>query len=277
MRCPAGSKPGRTLGVENMRAARVDDEGHRITRVHVDPVLDHSVDRVAADLGKDLRLRAGRLQQRHLGGDATRADGDVLRPDAVDNRLAPLRPDLADADATRAAALQAVPADLLVNCAGTTELEAFLDVSVENLDLLHAVNTRAPMIVSQEFARHLVADGRKGAIVNVSSCASFVGIPDHAAYCASKAGLDGLTRVMAKELGPLGIRVNGVHPTVTLTPMAVKAWSNPEKAAAMMARIPLGRFAEPDDIAEVILFLLTDAACMVHGLSMPVDGGYMIA
>ena len=185
--------------------------------------------------------------------------------------------DLADADATRAAARQALPADLLVNCAGTTELEAFLDVSVENFDLLHAVNTRAPMIVAQEFSRHLVAGGRKCAIVNVSSCASFVGIPDHAAYCASKAGLDGLTRVMAKELGPMGIRVNGVHPTVTLTPMAVKAWSNPEKAAAMMARIPLGRFAEPDDIAEVILFLLTDAARMVHGLSMPVDGGYMIA
>ncbi|BDA84419.1 short-chain dehydrogenase [Aureimonas sp. SA4125] len=185
--------------------------------------------------------------------------------------------DLADADATRAAARQALPADLLVNCAGTTELEAFLDVSVENFDLLHAVNTRAPMIVAQEFARERVASGRKGAIVNVSSCASFVGIPDHAAYCASKAGLDGLTRVMAKELGPKGIRVNGVAPTVTLTPMAVKAWSDPDKAAAMLTRIPLGRFAEPDDIAEVILFLLTDAAGMVHGLSMPVDGGYLIA
>ena len=82
---------------------------------------------------------------------------------------------------------------------------------------------------------------------------------------------------MAKELGPLGIRVNGVHPTVTLTPMAVKAWSDPEKAAGMLARIPLGRFAEPDDIAEVILFLLSDAAAMVHGVSMPVDGGFMIA
>jgi NAD(P)-dependent dehydrogenase (short-subunit alcohol dehydrogenase family) len=185
--------------------------------------------------------------------------------------------DLADAEATRAAAREALPADLLVNCAGTTELESFLDVSVENFDLLHAVNTRAPMIVAQEFSRELVASGRKGAIVNVSSCASFVGIPDHAAYCASKAGLDGLTRVMAKELGPKGIRVNGVHPTVTLTPMAVKAWSDPAKAAGMMARIPLGRFAEPDDIAEVILFLLSDAARMVHGLSMPVDGGYMIA
>ena len=133
------------------------------------------------------------------------------------------------------------------------------------------------MIVAQEYARSIVAEGRSGAIVNVSSNASFVGIPDHAAYCASKAGLDGLTRVMAMELGPKGIRVNGVHPTVTLTPMAVKAWSDPDKAAKMLARIPLGRFAQPDDIAEVILFLLSDRAAMVHGLSMPVDGGFMIS
>lgn len=189
----------------------------------------------------------------------------------------PIAVDLVDPDATRAAALQALPADLLVNCAGTTELQPFLDVTVENFDLLHAVNTRAPMIVSQEYARDMVRNGRKGAIVNVSSVAAFVGIPDHAAYCASKSGLDGLTRVMAKELAPKGIRVNGVHPTVTLTPMAVKAWSDPEKAAGMLNRIPVGRFADPDDIAEVILFLLSDEAAMVNGLSMPVDGGYMIA
>ncbi|MCM2474259.1 SDR family oxidoreductase [Rhizobium sp. CG5] len=185
--------------------------------------------------------------------------------------------DLADPVATRAAALRALPADLLVNCAGTTELESFLDVSVENFDLLYAVNTRAPMIVAQEYARDMVKSGRKGAIVNVSSVAAFVGIPDHAAYCASKSGLDGLTRVMAKELAPQGIRVNGVHPTVTLTPMAIKAWSDPQKAAGMLGRIPVGRFADPDDVAEVILFLLSDEAGMVNGLSMPVDGGYMIA
>ncbi len=185
--------------------------------------------------------------------------------------------DLADANATRAAAIKALPADYLVNCAGTTELQSFLDVSVENFDRLHAVNTRAPMIIAQEYARDMVKTGRKGAIVNVSSVAAFVGIPDHAAYCASKSGLDGLTRVMAKELAPMGIRVNGVHPTVTLTPMAVKAWSDPDKAAGMLSRIPVGRFADPDDIAEVILFLLSDEAAMVNGLSMPVDGGYMIA
>jgi L-xylulose reductase len=189
----------------------------------------------------------------------------------------PISVDLADPDATRAAALKALPADFLVNCAGTTELESFLDVKVENFDLLYAVNTRAPMIVSQEYARDMVKNGRKGAIVNVSSVAAFVGIPDHAAYCASKSGLDGLTRVMAKELAPKGIRVNGIHPTVTLTPMAIKAWSDPEKAAGMLNRIPVGRFADPDDIAKVILFLLTDEAAMLNGLSMPVDGGYMIS
>ncbi|WP_392709962.1 SDR family oxidoreductase [Rhizobium ruizarguesonis] len=185
--------------------------------------------------------------------------------------------DLADADATREAVIAALPADFLINCAGTTELQPFLETTVEAFDRLVAVNTRAPMIVAQEYARSLIKDGRKGAIVNVSSVASFVGIPDHAAYCASKGGLDGLTRVMAKELAPHGIRTNGVHPTVTLTPMAVKAWSDPEKAAGMMKRIPVGRFAEPADIAEVVLFLLSDEAAMVNGISMPVDGGYMIA
>ena len=185
--------------------------------------------------------------------------------------------DLADAAATRAAAQAALPADLLVNCAGTTDLQSFLDTTVAAFDHLIAVNTRAPMIVAQVYARDRIAKGLTGAIVNVSSVAAFVGIPDHAAYCASKAGLDGLTRVMAKELGPKGIRVNGLHPTVTLTPMAIKAWSDPAKAAGMMNRIPLGRFAESADIAEVILFLLSDEAAMINGVSLPVDGGYMIA
>ncbi|MBO9124962.1 MULTISPECIES: SDR family oxidoreductase [unclassified Rhizobium] len=185
--------------------------------------------------------------------------------------------DLSDAEATREAARSALPADFLVNCAGTTELQPFLETTIEAFDHLYAVNTRAPMIVAQEYARSTIESGRKGAIVNVSSVAAFVGIPDHAAYCASKSGLDGLTRVMAKELAPHGIRTNGLHPTVTLTPMAIKAWSDPQKAAGMLGRIPVGRFADPVDIAEVILFLLSDEAAMVNGISMPVDGGYMIA
>lgn len=183
--------------------------------------------------------------------------------------------DLSDVEATRAATRAGLPCDLLINNAGTTELQPFLETTVEAFDHLMAVNTRAPMIVAQEYAKAQIARGMAGAIVNVSSVASFIGIPDHAAYCASKAGLDGLTRVMAKELGPHGIRVNAVNPTVTLTPMAVKAWSDPVKAAGMLSRIPVGKFASPEDVAEVILFLLTDAAGMLTGQTMPVDGGFM--
>lgn len=204
----------------------------------------------------------------------TRSADDVaaLRRDL---KIEAVQVDLSDVEATRIATRAGLPCDLLINNAGTTELQPFLETTVEAFDHLIAVNTRAPMIVAQEYAKAQIARGASGAIVNVSSVASFIGIPDHAAYCASKAGLDGLTRVMAKELGPHGIRVNAVNPTVTLTPMAIKAWSDPAKAAGMLNRIPVGKFASPDDVAEVILFLLTDAAAMLTGLAMPVDGGFM--
>jgi L-xylulose reductase len=182
--------------------------------------------------------------------------------------------DLADARATREAALRARPIDLLVNNAGTTQLEPFLDTSVETFDWLMNVNTKAPMILAQEAARDMIGRGVKGAIVNVSSRAAFQGVPDHAAYCATKGALDAMTRVMAVELGPHGIRVNCVNPVVTLTPMAVKAWSDEAKAASMLNRIPLGRFVEPEEVASVILFLLSDGAAMVSGMEMLVDGGF---
>jgi L-xylulose reductase len=184
--------------------------------------------------------------------------------------------DLADADKTRAAVREALPVDLLVNCAGTTDLASVLDTKVESFDHIMAVNCRAPLIVAQEYARDLIGRGQGGAIVNVSSVASFVGFADHAAYCASKGALDGLTRVMANELGRKGIRVNGVHPVVTLTPMAVKAWSDPAKSEPMLARIPMGRFVQPAEVASVIAYLLSDEAAMVNGIDMPVDGGFLI-
>lgn len=184
--------------------------------------------------------------------------------------------DLADPDATRAAARSAMPVDYLVNCAGTTTLQSFLDVTVEAFDHLIAVNTRAPMIVAQEYARDRIARGLGGAIVNVSSMSSFIGFADHAAYCASKGALDAMGRVMANELGRHGIRVNTVNPAVTLTAMAKKAWSDPAKADPVLARMPLGRFIEPEEVAEVVLFLLSDRAAMVNGIAMPVDAGFQV-
>lgn len=182
--------------------------------------------------------------------------------------------DLSDAGAAHAAAELAMPADFLVNCAGTTSLDSFLDVSAETFDHVMAVNTRAPMIVAQAYARSCIARGVGGAILNVSSMSSTVGFADHTAYCASKGALDAMTRVMANELGPYGIRVNCVNPIVTLTPMAVKAWSDPAKAGPILDRIPIGRFVSPDEVGEAISFLLSDAASAISGITLPIDGGF---
>ncbi len=184
--------------------------------------------------------------------------------------------DLADADAARVAALRGLPADYLVNCAGINVLQPFVDVTVEAFDLVHAVNTRAAMIFAQEFARSRIGLGGGGAIVNVSSLSSFIGFDDHASYCASKGALDAMSRVMTNELGSHGVRVNCINPIVTMTELAARAWSDPAKSDPMLRRIPISRFAETIDIAEVIAFLLSDAAVMMNGLSISLDGGFLV-
>ncbi len=182
--------------------------------------------------------------------------------------------DLGDAVAAEAAARSAMPVDFLVNCAGINILEPVVDVRTSSFDAVLAVNLRAPLILSQAYARDRIARALPGAIVNVSSLSAFVGFADHAAYCASKAGLDGMTRVMANELGRKGIRVNCVDPGITLTELGAEAWSDPAKSGPMMARTPVGRFAVPEDIARVIAYLLSDDAAMINGVSMPVEGGF---
>jgi NAD(P)-dependent dehydrogenase (short-subunit alcohol dehydrogenase family) len=184
--------------------------------------------------------------------------------------------DLADAASARRAAEQAGEIDLLVNNAGVAILQSFLDTTVEAWDLQMAVNLRSVAIVSQVIAAQMINRGIRGSIVNVSSMAAFQALENHAAYCASKAGLDQLTKVMAVELGKYGIRANAVNPTVVLTEMGKRAWSDPEKGGPMLRRIPLGRFAECEDIASVVCFLLSDSAAMLNGLSLRIDGGFLV-
>jgi NAD(P)-dependent dehydrogenase (short-subunit alcohol dehydrogenase family) len=201
----------------------------------------------------------------------TEADLAVLRDEIGCETIAA---DLSDASSAREAALAAGDVDLLVNNAGVSFPQSFLETADASFDLTMAINVRAAMIVSQVVARHMIRKGA-GAIVNVSSQASQVALADHAAYCASKGALDQLTRVMALELGPHGVRVNAVNPTVTLTPMGEMAWSDPERSGPMLAKIPLGRFAKPSDVADAVIYLLSDHAAMITGATLPVDGGFL--
>jgi NAD(P)-dependent dehydrogenase (short-subunit alcohol dehydrogenase family) len=162
--------------------------------------------------------------------------------------------------------------DILINNAGTTGLHEVVDLDFTTWDTILNVNLRAPAMISKLVARHMV-QRNKGVIVNVSSIAGNGGVEQHAAYCSSKHGLHGLTRVMAMELGRHNIRVNAVAPTIVLTPMGRMVWGDPEKSKPMVDRTPLGRLAEPGEVSSAVLFLASDAASMIHGEVLVVDGG----
>lgn len=164
--------------------------------------------------------------------------------------------------------------DGLINCAGLALLDPATDMLAADFDRMMAINARATALMSQIVARRMIQQGHGGAIVNVSSQAALASLHDHLGYSASKAAMDAMTRVLCAELGPFGIRVNSVNPTVTLTPMAKVGWSDPAKAQGMLSRIPLGRFAEPEEVVTPILFLLSKASSMISGIVLPIDGGF---
>lgn len=202
----------------------------------------------------------------------TEADLDTL---AAECGALGIKVDLADNAAARAAMKAAGTADYLINCAGTNVLESVLEMTEAGYETVMGINLRAALICAQEFARARVAAGGGGVILNVTSIAGHRGFQDHMVYAASKAGLEGATRVMAKELGPHGIRVNAVAPTVTMTELAAAAWSDPAKKDPMMVRHPIGRFAEVEDVARTIALLLSDDAPVVTGAVLPIDGGFL--
>ncbi len=186
-----------------------------------------------------------------------------------------IKVDLADSTAARKAMHKAGPSDYLINCAGTNVLESVLEMTEDGYEAVMGINLRAALICAQEFARSRVNAGGGGAIVNVTSIAGHRGFVEHMCYAASKAGLEGATRVMAKELGPHGIRVNAIAPTITMTELAATTWSDPAKADPMMVRHPHGRFAEVEEVARSIALLLGDDASFVSGAVLPVDGGFL--
>lgn len=164
--------------------------------------------------------------------------------------------------------------DVLVNSAGIVALHPAEELPEAAWDATLAVNLKGVFLTCQAVGRRFISQ-RGGSIINLASQAGVVALPNHLAYCASKAGVIGLTQVLALEWGPHNVRVNAISPTVVLTELGRKAWSG-EVAEQMKQKIPLRRFAEPQDIAASALFLAGDAAAMITGANLVVDGGYTI-
>lgn len=219
----------------------------------------------------------GRAVARRLAGEGAEVVGLDISNDGLQETFASLPGSRHLAvDVTSDEALAAVrDRDVLVNAAGILERHDLLAHPLEAWQRTLEVNLKAPLRLSREFARAHIAAGTPGAIVNVASIESFVALPGHAAYTTSKSALLMLTRAFALELAPHGIRVNAVAPGVTKTGMNAAVRADPQRAAALIAAIPLGRFATPEEQAAAICFLASAEAGYVTGATLGVDGGWL--
>lgn len=185
--------------------------------------------------------------------------------------------DLSSAEETVQAAAQALSffgiIDILVNNAGIARIAPLTDLTLGEWEETLTVNLTAPFLLARTLAPKMIAR-RSGKIINISSQAGVIALDGHGVYCASKGGLNMLTKVMAAEWGAHNIQVNAVAPTVILTPMGTEVWGDPAKSAPMLAKIPLGRFGRPLEVADLTLFLASPASDLITGETILIDGGY---
>jgi gluconate 5-dehydrogenase len=168
------------------------------------------------------------------------------------------------------------PIDILVNNAGINSKRPAIEVTDEDFDRVIQINLNGLFALSREVARHMVTR-KRGAILNISSMAAIYGLTKVPAYSASKTAVAGLTRALASEWAPLGLRVNALSPGFIFSDMTDKALnSDPERKRRVMDRTPMGRMGQAEEIAAAALFLCSDAASFVTGVNLPVDGGNSI-
>lgn len=164
--------------------------------------------------------------------------------------------------------------DILVNSAGIVRLGPAEELALSDWEATITVNLTGTFLMCQAVGEHMLAAGR-GVIINMASQAASVALDAHVAYCASKFGVVGVSKVLAAEWAGRGVRVNTISPTVVLTELGHQAWDGP-KGDALKKLIPTGRFAYPDEIAAAAVYLASDAAGMVNGADLIIDGGYTI-
>jgi NAD(P)-dependent dehydrogenase (short-subunit alcohol dehydrogenase family) len=212
---------------------------------------------VLADLNPSAEAIARKLGPKHIGVTGNVCDA-AYRKSVID------------------AAVKAFgKADILVNSAGIVLLEKAESISEDYWNKTININLTASFMMAQTFGAYLIEQKLPGSIVNIASQAGVIALDRHVAYCASKGGIIAMTKVLALEWGKYDIRVNCISPTVVLTDLGHKAWDGPV-GDAFKKEIPAERFAEPDEIAGVIAFLSSNAAAMITGHNLVIDGGYTI-
>ncbi len=182
--------------------------------------------------------------------------------------------DVTDGAAVRAAVGSQPAFDVLVNNAGTNRPAPFLEVSEQDYDAITTLNQRAAFFVAQAVARRMVQASVRGSIIHISSQMGHVGGALRTVYCMSKHGIEGLTKAMAIDLAPHGIRVNTIGPTFIDTPLTRPFWNDRAFHADVLRRIKLGRLGTVEDLMGAVVFLASDAAALVTGTSLVVDGGW---
>ena len=195
--------------------------------------------------------------------------GDLCEPVSYDLNLLPGIPKLVRDLTQRFGQI-----DILVNNAGINLKKDFTEVTDEEFQNIQLTNVTTVFALSREVVKGMLEKGKGGTIINISSMASQYGLPKVIAYTASKSAIEGMTRAMAVELSPLGIRVNCIAPGFIATDMSAKALNDDtERMQKVMSRTPMGKLGQPGDVADAALFLISDAAKYITGIVLPVDGG----
>jgi NAD(P)-dependent dehydrogenase (short-subunit alcohol dehydrogenase family) len=235
---------GGARGIGKAIAVLFAQNGARNVLVDLDPVVESVAQEIST-----------------LGDKSIAVVADVTRKDEVEKAVA-------------VALREFGTIDILVNNAGVAYLDDAENLSEEYWDKTMAVNLKAPFLLAQAVGRVMIQK-KRGKIINIASQAGVIALDKHVAYCASKAGLIGMTKVLALEWAEFGINVNAIAPTVILTELGKKAWAG-EVGEAMKKKIPLRRFGYPEEVAAAALYLASPASDLVTGETLVIDGGYTI-
>ncbi|MBT9386798.1 SDR family oxidoreductase [Pseudooceanicola sp. CBS1P-1] len=218
-----------------------------------------------AEQGADVTLAARTLPEIEAAAQAIRGRGQQARALALD---------VSDSAAAAQAIAAAGPFDILINNAGTNRPKPMQDVTPEDYDAVLGLNLRAAFFVAQAVARGLIAAGRPGSLIHMSSQMGHVGGPNRSLYCASKWGVEGMSKSFALDLAGHGIRSNTIAPTFIETPMTKPFFEDPAFRDSVLGKIKLGRLGQVEDLMGAVVYLASRASALVTGTSLVVDAGW---